>query len=55
VALFRTRTAAVFGIDAHIIVVEVGTASDFITIGMSDTANRPLLHIRWRVACGRVL
>jgi magnesium chelatase family protein len=44
VALFRTRTAAVFGIDAHLIDVEVdmypGASRDFITVGMPDTAVR---------------
>src|SRR6478609_10029218 len=43
-ALFRTRTAAVYGIDAHIIDVEVdmypGSPRDFITVGMPDTAVR---------------
>ena len=44
-ALFRTRSAAVFGIEAHMIDVEVdmypgGTARDFITVGMPDTAVR---------------
>ena len=43
-ALFRTRTAAVYGIDAHLIDVEVdmypGTARDFVTVGMPDTAVR---------------
>src|SRR5580693_6547640 len=44
-ALFRTRSAAVFGIDAHLIDVEVdmypgGSARDFITVGMPDTAVR---------------
>lgn len=43
-ALFRTRSAAVFGIDAHIIDVEVdmypGNSRDFITVGMPDTAVR---------------
>ena len=43
-ALFRTRSAAIFGIDAHIIDVEVdmypGQNRDFITIGMPDTAVR---------------
>src|ERR1700746_3922861 len=43
-ALFRTRSAAVFGIEAHIIDVEVdmypGTNRDFITVGMPDTAVR---------------
>jgi magnesium chelatase family protein len=43
-ALFRTRSAAVYGIDAHLIDVEVdmypGAARDFITVGMPDTAVR---------------
>src|SRR3984893_2265250 len=43
-ALFRTRSAAVYGIEAHLIDVEVdmypGTARDFITVGMPDTAVR---------------
>src|ERR1700682_643706 len=43
-ALFRTRSAAVYGIDAHLIDVEVdmypGQARDFITVGMPDTAVR---------------
>lgn len=43
-ALFRTRSAAVFGIDAHPIDVEVdmypGAGRDFITVGMPDTAVR---------------
>src|SRR6185369_16730508 len=44
-ALFKTRSAAVYGIDAHLIVVEVdmyksGTARDFITVGMPDVAVR---------------
>ena len=44
-ALFRTRSAAVFGIDAHLIDVEVdmypsGSSRDFITVGMPDTAVR---------------
>src|SRR5882672_3041092 len=44
-ALFRARSAAVYGIDAHVIDVEVdmypsGTARDFITVGMPDTAVR---------------
>lgn len=43
-ALFRTRSAAVYGIDAHLIDVEVdmypGNARDFITVGMPDTAVR---------------
>ncbi|MEO8097396.1 MAG: YifB family Mg chelatase-like AAA ATPase [Acidobacteriota bacterium] len=43
-ALYRTRSAAVFGIDAHIIDVEVdmypGAGRDFITVGMPDTAVR---------------
>lgn len=42
-ALFRTQSAAVYGIDAHLIDVEVdmypsGTQRDFITVGMPDTA-----------------
>src|SRR5882724_6551842 len=41
-ALFRTRSAAVFGIDAHLIDVEVdlyaSSHRDFITVGMPDTA-----------------
>ncbi|MCC6368025.1 MAG: YifB family Mg chelatase-like AAA ATPase [Bryobacterales bacterium] len=45
VGLFRTRSAAVYGIDAHLIDVEVdlyqsGSARDFITVGMPDTAVR---------------
>jgi magnesium chelatase family protein len=43
-ALFRTRSAAIFGIDAHVIDVEVdmypGAGRDFITVGMPDTAVR---------------
>lgn len=44
-ALYRTRSAAVYGIDAHIIDVEVdmsqgGSARDFITVGMPDMAIR---------------
>src|SRR5437899_456651 len=43
-ALFRTRSAAVYGIDAHLIDVEVdmypGANRDFITVGMPDTAVR---------------
>lgn len=43
--LFRTRSAAVYGIEAHLIDVEVdlyksGTARDFVTVGMPDTAVR---------------
>jgi magnesium chelatase family protein len=43
VALFRTRSAAVYGIDAHMIDVEVdmypaGTNREIITVGMPDTA-----------------
>ena len=42
--LFHTRSAAVFGIDAHVIDVEVdmyaGSTRDFITVGMPDTAVR---------------
>ena len=41
-ALFRTRSAAVYGIDAHIIDVEVdlypSAQREFITVGMPDTA-----------------
>ncbi len=43
-ALFRTQSAAVFGIDAHVIDVEVdmypGAGRDFVTVGMPDTAVR---------------
>jgi magnesium chelatase family protein len=43
-ALFKTRSAAVYGIDAHLIDVEVdmyaGSARDFITVGMPDVAVR---------------
>lgn len=43
-ALFRTQTAAVYGIDAHLIDVEVdmypGSGRDFVTVGMPDTAVR---------------
>ncbi|MBI4875921.1 MAG: YifB family Mg chelatase-like AAA ATPase [Acidobacteria bacterium] len=44
-ALFRTHSAAVYGIDAHPIDVEVdmyssGNARDFVTVGMPDTAVR---------------
>ncbi len=44
-ALFRTRSAAVFGIEAHLIDVEVdmyagGNARDFVMVGMPDTAVR---------------
>ena len=44
-ALHRTRSAAVYGIDAHIIDVEVdmyasGSGRDFVTVGMPDTAVR---------------
>jgi magnesium chelatase family protein len=43
-ALFRTHSAAVYGIDAHLIDVEVdmypGAGRDFITVGMPDTAVR---------------
>jgi len=43
-ALFRTRSAAVYGIDAYLIDVEVdmynGSARDFVTVGMPDTAVR---------------
>jgi magnesium chelatase family protein len=42
-ALFKTRSAAVYGIDAHLIDVEVdmyssGSARDFVMVGMPDTA-----------------
>lgn len=42
-ALFRTLSAAIHGIDAHLVDVEVdmyasGSARDFITVGMPDTA-----------------
>jgi len=43
-ALFRTRSAAVFGLDAHIIDVEVdmypGANRKFVTVGMPDVAVR---------------
>src|SRR5690242_21835726 len=43
-ALFRTRSAAVYGIDAHLIDVEVdmyaGSARDFTMVGMPDIAVR---------------
>src|SRR5437764_6344626 len=44
-ALFKARSAAVYGIDAHLIDAEVdmypsGTARDCITVGMPDTAVR---------------
>jgi magnesium chelatase family protein len=43
--LFRTRSAAVYGIDAHWIDVGVdlwasGSARDFVTVGVPDTAVR---------------
>src|SRR5262245_52817830 len=43
--LFKTRSAAVYGIDAHVIEVEVdmyasGTSRDFVMVGMPDTAVR---------------
>ncbi|HTT64490.1 MAG TPA: YifB family Mg chelatase-like AAA ATPase [Bryobacteraceae bacterium] len=43
--MYRTRSAAVYGIDAHVIDVEVdmyasGSARDFVTVGMPDTAVR---------------
>jgi magnesium chelatase family protein len=45
VALFRTLSAAIQGIDAHVVEVEVdmypaGTARDFVTVGMPDAAVR---------------
>jgi len=44
-ALFKTRSAAVYGIDAHLIDVEVdmhssGSARDSVTVGMPDVAVR---------------
>src|SRR5580698_6386632 len=43
-ALFTTRSAAVYGIEAHLIDVEVdmypGANRDFVTVGMPDTAVR---------------
>src|SRR5258707_4924422 len=43
-ALFRTLSAAVYGIEAHFIDVEVdmypGEQRDFVTVGMPDTAVR---------------
>ena len=44
-ALFKTRSAAVYGIDAHLIDVEVdmyqsGSARDFVMVGMPDVAVR---------------
>jgi magnesium chelatase family protein len=44
-ALYRTRSAAVYGIDAHLIDVEVdmaqaGSGRDIVTVGMPDTAIR---------------
>jgi len=43
-ALFKTRSAAVYGIDAHVIDVEVdmypGSAKDFVTVGLPDIAVR---------------
>src|SRR6266545_3313842 len=44
-ALFKTRSAAVYGIDAHLIDVEVdmyqsGSARDSHIVGMADTAVR---------------
>src|SRR5579875_3251200 len=42
-ALFRTRSAAIQGIDAHLVDVEVdmypsGSSRDFVTVGMPDAA-----------------
>ena len=53
-ALYRTRSAAVFGIEAHLIDVEVdmypgGNARDFITVGMPDTTVRESQRIQVRV------
>src|SRR6516225_9875923 len=43
-ALYRVRSAAMYGIDAHLIDVEVdmypSSNRDFITVGMPDTAVR---------------
>jgi magnesium chelatase family protein len=43
-ALFRTQSAAIYGIEANVIDVEVdmynGSARDFVTVGMPDTAVR---------------
>jgi magnesium chelatase family protein len=44
-SLFKTRSAAVYGIDAHLIEVEVdmyasGTSRDFVMVGMPDIAVR---------------
>jgi len=44
-ALFKTRSAAVYGIDAHLIDVEVdmfssGNARDSVMVGMPDVAVR---------------
>ena len=44
-ALYRTRSAAVYGIDAHLIDVAVdmaqaGSGRDIVTVGMPDTAIR---------------
>src|SRR6202795_1482853 len=43
-SLFRTRSAAIFGIDAHLIDAEVdmypSSNRDFIIVGMPDTAVR---------------
>jgi magnesium chelatase family protein len=44
-ALFKTRSAAVYGVDAHLVDVEVdlyrsGMARDFMLVGMPDTAVR---------------
>ena len=42
--LFRTRSAAIYGVDALVIDVEVdmylGSARDFVTVGLPDTAVR---------------
>jgi len=53
--LFRTRSAAVYGIDAHLIDVEVdlyrsGSAKDFHTVGMPDTAVRESMERMLRSA-----
>ena len=45
-ALFKTRSAAIYGVDARLIDVEVdiymGSPKDFITVGLPDTAVREL-------------
>ena len=48
-ALFRTLSAAIQGIDAHIVDVEVdmypaGSNRDFVTVGMPDAAVKESRH-----------